>query len=103
MKPREDIKFLAGLVLAGALLWWVLRDTDPKLLWSRLGSASLLGIFLCALLNIGHTFFMNVRMTAERLRQTWDRQLQPLIEEYFFDQPDIAAQFTLDRFWKSAQ
>lgn len=42
-------------------------------------------------------------MTAERLRQTWDRQLQPLIEEYFFDQPDIAAQFTLDRFWQSAQ
>lgn len=48
---------------------------------------------------IGQTFFMDVDMTQTRLRHTWERQLRPLIDEYFFDQPDIAAEFTLDRFW----
>ena len=48
---------------------------------------------------IGHTFFMVPHMTRKRLGQIWDRQLKPLIEEYFFDQPDIAAEYTLDKFW----
>ena len=48
---------------------------------------------------IGHTFFMQERLTQERLREVWDRKLGPLIEEYFFDQPNLASEFTLDRFW----
>jgi hypothetical protein len=48
---------------------------------------------------IGHAFFMVEVMTPERLAQIWQRKLQPLIEEYFFDQPDVAETFTLERFW----
>jgi 5-methylcytosine-specific restriction endonuclease McrBC GTP-binding regulatory subunit McrB len=48
---------------------------------------------------IGHTFFMAETMTPERLRRVWVRQIHPLIEEYFFDQPDVAAEFVLESFW----
>ena len=48
---------------------------------------------------IGHTFFMTNEMTAERLRWVWKRQIGPLIEEYFFDQPDIGSEFVPERFW----
>ena len=48
---------------------------------------------------IGQTFFMAQVFDGGRLRQVWARQIGPLIEEYFFDQPDVAAEFTLDKFW----
>lgn len=48
---------------------------------------------------IGHSFFMSPVLTVERLQQIWRRKLQPLIEEYFFDMPDVAATFTVDRYW----
>jgi len=48
---------------------------------------------------IGHSFFMAEHMTRARLRAVWDRKIAPLIEEYFFDQPHVADQFTLSRFW----
>jgi hypothetical protein len=51
---------------------------------------------------IGHTFFMAKEMTTERLRWVWKRQIGPLIEEYFFDQPDIGSDFVLERFWPDA-
>ena len=47
---------------------------------------------------IGHTFFMATAMTPaspERLAT----QIDPLIEEYFFDRPDLAADFTVEKFW----
>lgn len=50
---------------------------------------------------VGHTFFMADRMTRESLVRTWDRQLRPLIEEYFFDEPDRVADFTVETFWPS--
>jgi MoxR-like ATPase len=50
---------------------------------------------------IGHAFFMSERMTADRLLAVWNRKIGPLLEEYFFDQPDLATAFTLDRFWPS--
>ena len=40
-------------------------------------------------------------MTPAVLQRVWRRKLAPLIEEYFFDQPDIAAEFTLERFWRA--
>lgn len=48
---------------------------------------------------VGHTFFMCDPLTRERLAQVWNRKIGPLIEEYFFDQPDLIGQFTLERFW----
>jgi 5-methylcytosine-specific restriction endonuclease McrBC GTP-binding regulatory subunit McrB len=48
---------------------------------------------------IGHAFFMADPMTPERLRHVWDHKVAPLIEEYFFDQPDIAAEFVPEEYW----
>jgi 5-methylcytosine-specific restriction protein B len=50
---------------------------------------------------IGQTFFMHRDMTPERLRAVWKRKLRPLIEEYFFDEPDVANEYTLAKFWPS--
>jgi MoxR-like ATPase len=50
---------------------------------------------------IGHTFFMKDPMQSRHLRSVWSRQVSPLIEEYFFDQPDIAASFAPSAFWPS--
>lgn len=51
---------------------------------------------------IGHTYFMAQEMTLDRLRWIWKRQIGPLIEEYFFDQLDIATSLSPGRFWKGA-
>lgn len=48
---------------------------------------------------IGHTFLMADPFTGTELNRTWDRQIRPLIEEYFFDQPALLDQFELDAFW----
>lgn len=48
---------------------------------------------------IGHTYFMSEHLTSDRLRRIWQRQIQPLIEEYFYDQPDIINEFAIEQFW----
>jgi 5-methylcytosine-specific restriction protein B len=48
---------------------------------------------------IGQSFFMAPTYNRARLKRTWRRQVLPLIEDYFFDQPDVVEQFTLDKFW----
>ena len=50
---------------------------------------------------IGHAFFMADPMNNDRLRHVWNHKIGPLIEEYFFDQPDIAGEYTPERFWPS--
>ncbi len=51
---------------------------------------------------IGHSFFMVHHFTAKKLNHVWRHQLEPLIEEYFFDQPDVAAEFILQELWPAA-
>jgi 5-methylcytosine-specific restriction protein B len=48
---------------------------------------------------IGQSFFMGTAYGHETLRRTWQRQVFPLIEDYFFDQPDVAADFELEKYW----
>jgi 5-methylcytosine-specific restriction endonuclease McrBC GTP-binding regulatory subunit McrB len=48
---------------------------------------------------VGHAFFMTQRLTGAVLQAVWDRKVGPLIEEYFFDQPDVAASFAPTMFW----
>lgn len=48
---------------------------------------------------IGHAFLMIPDPTWKDVQSTWDRRVFPLIEEYFFDRPDLAKQFTVERFW----
>ncbi len=50
---------------------------------------------------VGHSFFMADPMTPELLRAVWTRQLLPLFEEYFFDDPSIAAGLRVEEFWPS--
>jgi 5-methylcytosine-specific restriction endonuclease McrBC GTP-binding regulatory subunit McrB len=50
---------------------------------------------------IGHAFFMREHLDANVLRRIWERRVYPLIEEFFFDQPDIAREFSVERFWPS--
>ncbi len=52
---------------------------------------------------IGQNFFMTDELTPARLNQIWARKLYPLIEEYFFDLPDLAHEFTMQRFWPSTR
>jgi 5-methylcytosine-specific restriction protein B len=48
---------------------------------------------------IGHSFFMAKHFNRKELGRTWTRQVKPLIEEYFFDQPRLVSQFDLTEFW----
>ena len=48
---------------------------------------------------VGHTFFMAPIFNKAELERTWNRQIFPLIEEYFFDQPDVLEHFRLEVFW----
>ncbi len=48
---------------------------------------------------IGQSFFMKSSYGVDDLRRAWERQIAPLIEDYFFDQPDAAEAFTLKAFW----
>jgi 5-methylcytosine-specific restriction enzyme B len=48
---------------------------------------------------IGQSFFMAPSFDRARLERTWRRQILPLIEDYFFDRPDVVADFTLESFW----
>ncbi|HEY1307280.1 MAG TPA: DUF3578 domain-containing protein [Vicinamibacterales bacterium] len=50
---------------------------------------------------VGHAFFMAEEMTPQRLLKVWKYKLGPLIDEYFFDQPDAAAEFAPQKFWTS--
>lgn len=51
---------------------------------------------------IGHAFLMSDPMSPARLHHLWKHKIGPLIEEYFFDQPDVAKEFDLRRFWPGA-
>ena len=58
MPLRNLAKYLGGLILAVALLWWVLRGTDPQAVWGHVAglptSTLVLGLGLACLLNLGH-------------------------------------------------
>lgn len=58
------LKFLGGFALAAALLWWVLRGTDPGTLWVQLGRASWAGLLAATALNLGHNVFRILRWRA---------------------------------------
>jgi 5-methylcytosine-specific restriction protein B len=51
---------------------------------------------------VGHSFFMEDPLNAQALRRIWDRQIFPLLEEYFFDQPDLVSGFSLEKYWPQA-
>jgi uncharacterized protein (TIRG00374 family) len=62
-------RYIGGLALAGFLLWWVFRGTDPSSLWAQFRQASWGGLLLAAALNLGHNVFRVWR---------WRALLQPI-------------------------
>jgi len=51
---------------------------------------------------VGHSFFMRDKLDSKALRGIWTRQVRPLIEEYFFDEPHrVDAEFSLVELWPS--
>jgi 5-methylcytosine-specific restriction protein B len=48
---------------------------------------------------IGQAFFMKDGLDRAILFNIWRRKIKPLINEYFFDQQDIADTFVFEKFW----
>lgn len=48
---------------------------------------------------IGHSFFMRNDMSPKVLREIWMRKLLPLIEEYYYDQPDGMGSLSVNQLW----
>ena len=51
---------------------------------------------------IGHSYLMKTHLDKVELRKIWKQQLQPLIEEYFFDRPEIVRDFLINTYWRNA-
>ena len=63
-RVRDLLKVLAGVLLAAALLGWVVRGTDLGAVWAQLRSASLGLLVLATGLNLGHNAFRVWRWRA---------------------------------------
>jgi len=61
---RDGLKYLGGFALAAVLLWIVLRGVDPHQLWASVKQASVLGLLVSAVLNLGHNVFRVWRWKA---------------------------------------
>jgi 5-methylcytosine-specific restriction endonuclease McrBC GTP-binding regulatory subunit McrB len=48
---------------------------------------------------VGHSYFMMDEMKKVDLRDVWELQIYPLLEDYFFDRPELAREYTFDAFW----
>lgn len=48
---------------------------------------------------VGHSYFMMDEIKKIDLRDVWDLQIFPLLEDYFFDRPELAKEYTFDAFW----
>ena len=50
-------------------------------------------------LAIGQSYLMRPTMNTKALAMIWDQQLMPLIEEYFFDRPNLLSDFSKENYW----
>lgn len=51
---------------------------------------------------IGHSYLLQKTMNGAVLRDVWEQEMFPLIEDYFFDRPEKAAEYQFDMFWPNA-
>jgi 5-methylcytosine-specific restriction protein B len=51
---------------------------------------------------IGHSYFMTDHMDAHVLRARWNRQICPLLEEYFYERQVKDERYQMGEFWPSA-
>jgi 5-methylcytosine-specific restriction enzyme B len=50
---------------------------------------------------VGHSYFMENHMDAKKIKTIWRQEVFPLIEEYFFDNDDRTAEYSINSFWPS--
>ena len=48
---------------------------------------------------VGHSFFMRDVMSFTELRKIWTQEISPLLDDYFFDRPDLFETYTFEGFW----
>lgn len=48
---------------------------------------------------IGHAFFMHPVLSPKLLSTIWRRKILPILEEYFFDEPEALREYEAARFW----
>ena len=48
---------------------------------------------------IGHSFFMQDSFDRSDLNDVWELQLAPLLEDYFFDRPQLIEKYSQEKFW----
>lgn len=48
---------------------------------------------------VGHSFFMRDFMDLAELRKIWVQEISPLLDDYFFDRPDLFKTYTFEGFW----
>lgn len=48
---------------------------------------------------IGHSFFMQDSFDRSDLNDVWELQLAPLLEDYFYDRPQLIAKYSQEKFW----
>lgn len=94
IEPNEEIlrKYYASnrnQNLLGESLYEGFRELNLDLL-NLLGDRHLL---------VGHTYFMNKHMDRQKLSATWKYQIQPLLEEYFYDRPDVMVGLSVGKYW----
>jgi AAA domain (dynein-related subfamily) len=82
---------------------WYARheNTVPELLKGFIALNDALELAIDRHHTIGHTFFMRKSLDPKRLAAIWERKIGPLLDEYFFDQPELAATFKLSDYWPS--
>ena len=74
----------------GATLWDGLTQLNQRI-ESELGVSHL---------SVGHSYFMKTDgMDKFQLDKIWKQQIFPLIEDYFYDQPELSRSFRLQDFW----
>jgi MoxR-like ATPase len=52
---------------------------------------------------VGHSYFMDDEFDSRTLRARWDRQISPLLDDYFFERHATDNKYSLERFWPSAK
>ena len=50
---------------------------------------------------VSHSYLMHPRIDGDMLRSIWDRQLKPLLSDYFSDRPDTSVRYSFETFWPS--
>jgi hypothetical protein len=51
---------------------------------------------------IGHSYFMSEYFDVASLQARWERQISPLLDEYFYERQTQTGKYKLEDFWPSA-